>query len=106
MSVDAVESAWKESRSPEERDDISSFVWRRPDRFRLGNVAWETGLDYSESHRWVTVYPEDYLFARAVYDELWSVRKPVFRLNDIIKLTSNRPDIPALNGHLLGPRPV
>lgn len=104
MSADTVESAWKESKTPEERDHISSFVWQRPDRFRVGNVAWETGLNYSESHRWVTVYPEDYLFARAVYDELWSVRRPVFRLNDIIKLTSNRPDLPALNAHLLGPR--
>jgi len=102
MSADALESAWKESHSPEERNHVASFVWKRPDRFRVGNVTWETGLDYSESHRWVTVYPEDYQFARAVYDELWSVRRPVFRLNDIIKLTSSRPDLPALNAHLLG----
>ncbi len=54
------------------------------------------------SHRWCVEYPEDYQFARAVFDELWSVRRPVFTLKEILNLTLARPDIARINAHLAG----
>ncbi len=48
----ALETAWREARRPLEREHTTPFLWENPDRFRIGNVTWETGQDYSMSHRW------------------------------------------------------
>ena len=102
VTADSLEAAWKESRKPFQREHITPFIWDQPGRFRIGNVKWETGADYSMSHRWLVEHPEDYTFARAVYDELWTVRNPIFTMNDILELTGRRQDLFAINSHLAG----
>jgi spore coat polysaccharide biosynthesis protein SpsF len=102
MPFGVLETAWHEATKSYEREHTTPFIWERPERFRLGNVTWETGLNYSMSHRWTIDYPEDYQFIKAVYDELWSEQKPVFSLQDILDLLSARPDIAALNARYAG----
>lgn len=102
VPLSVLATAWKEAIHPREREQISPFFCERRDRFRIGNVEWESGLNYSRTHRWTVDYPEDYEFVSAVYDELWSVRKPVFSLRDILNLLAQRPDIAARNAHLAG----
>src|SRR5262249_10819750 len=100
MPVAVLETAWREAVEPHEREHTTPFIWERPDRFRLNNVVWETGRDYSTTHRWTIDYPEDYQFLAAVYDELWSEARPMFSLEDVLSLVERRPDIAALNaGH-------
>ncbi|MGB2957263.1 MAG: glycosyltransferase family protein [Bacteroidota bacterium] len=102
MTFSSLEMSWKEARKDFEREHTTPFIWERPDRFRIGNVVWETGLNYSMSHRWTVDYPEDYEFAKAVYSELWTDEKPVFSLHDILDLLAKRPDIVALNSRYAG----
>jgi len=80
-----------------EREHTTPFIWERPERFRLRNVAWESGLDWSMSHRFTIDYPEDYAFIAAVYDHLWTANRPAFTLEDIIALLDARPDLLAIN---------
>lgn len=101
MPIEALETAWREARRPLEREHTTPFFWENPDRFRLGNVEWDAGLDYSMSHRWTIDYPEDYEFINAVYEALY-FDKPAFGLNDILRLLEQRPDIARLNAHLAG----
>ena len=101
MPFGALETAWREARRPLEREHTTPFFWENPDRFRLANVTWDTGLDYSMSHRWTIDYPEDYSFIGAVYDVLHPA-KPDFGLHDILNLLTRRPDIAQLNAHLAG----
>jgi spore coat polysaccharide biosynthesis protein SpsF len=98
MTMAALETAWKEAKKPHEREHTTPFLWDQPERFSIHNVAWETGLDYSMSHRFTIDYPEDYDFIRAVYDELY----PRFSLQDILDLLQRRPDIYALNQKYAG----
>lgn len=97
-----LETAWREADRSFEREHTTPFIWERPERFRLGNVAWETGRDLSMTHRLTVDHPEDYAFVAAVYEALWTPRRPVFRLADILALLESRPDVPALNAHLAG----
>jgi spore coat polysaccharide biosynthesis protein SpsF len=102
MSFQVLETAWLDAGKSFEREHTTPFIWERPERFRLGNVAWDTGLDYSMSHRWTIDYEADYQFIKAVYDELWSAARPVFSINEILEMLTRRPDLAAINARYAG----
>jgi len=84
-----------------ELEHTTPYIWERPDEFRIGNVEWETGLDYSMSHRFTIDYREDYEFIKAVYDELYE-KNNMFGLEDILKLIEEKPEIMELNKKYAG----
>ncbi|NTV46421.1 MAG: NTP transferase domain-containing protein, partial [Chlorobiales bacterium] len=51
ITMAALETAWRESSLELERQHTTPFIWEHPERFRMLNVEWETGLNYSMSHR-------------------------------------------------------
>jgi spore coat polysaccharide biosynthesis protein SpsF len=102
MPMAALTTAWREADRPHEREHTTPFLWDRPGRFRIANVRWETGLDYSMSHRFTIDYPEDYALVSAVYDALWSAGSPPFGLPAILELLAARPDLCALNRRYAG----
>ena len=101
MTLEALATAWREATRPLEREHTTPYLWENSDRFRLGNVLWETGRDYSKSHRWTIDYEEDYQFIRAVYDALYPVN-PRFGLGDILAYVAGHPDVAALNSAYAG----
>lgn len=94
LPMDVLAQAHLEAMMPWEREHTTPFVWDQPRRFRVKNVRWETGLDYSATHRLTIDYPEDYRLIRAVYDHLWTPEDPVFRLAQILELLQD----PAIRG--------
>jgi spore coat polysaccharide biosynthesis protein SpsF len=96
MSFAALECAWKEAKKDYEREHTTPFIWENPELFGIGNVEWETGLDYSTSHRWTIDFAEDYEFIRRVYEELYN-KKNNFGLNDILSLLKQKPEIAEIN---------
>jgi spore coat polysaccharide biosynthesis protein SpsF len=102
MSMAALAAAWREAEKPMEREHTTPFIWERPERFRLANVAWDDTegtappRDYSMSHRWTLDYPEDYAFIRQVYEALYPIN-PEFGLDDILGLLEGRPELAAIN---------
>lgn len=102
MTMAALEAAWREAAQPFEREHTTPFIWDNPERFRIGNVTWETGLDYSLTHRWTIDYIEDYLLIETVYDELWSAARPFFSLQDVLSLMAARPELAAINARYRG----
>src|SRR5262249_43535778 len=93
---------WVEATEAHEREHTTPFIWERRDRFRIHHIAWETGLDYSSTHRWTIDYFEDYQFLAAVYRALWSETCPIFPLSDVLSLLETRPDVAALNACHVG----
>jgi spore coat polysaccharide biosynthesis protein SpsF len=102
IPLSVLETAWREATRPLEREHTTPFLWEHPERFRIGNVEWETGLDYSINHRWTIDYPEDYAFLSAVYDALWSPERPVFSLSEILEFLDRNPSVAALNARYAG----
>lgn len=96
MAFSALETAWAESVDPVEREHTTPFLWRRPSRFRLGHVAWETGLDLSESHRLTLDYPEDLELIRRIHEAL-SPRGPDYSLDDILGFLARNPGVHRIN---------
>jgi spore coat polysaccharide biosynthesis protein SpsF len=102
MSMAALASAFREAAAPHEREHTTPFLWDQPSRFRLGNVAWPTGLDYSSSYRMTLDYAEDYALIAAVYQALWRKDRPIFSLDDVLRLLAERPALRQLNAAYAG----
>ncbi len=101
MSAAALETAWIEAKRDLEREHTTPFLWENPERFRVHNVTWETGLDYSMTHRWTIDYEKDYQFIKAVYDALY-LQNPLFGLDEVLELLKQRPDVAMLNAKYAG----
>ncbi|MCW5846160.1 MAG: glycosyltransferase family protein [Anaerolineae bacterium] len=101
IAMEALATAHREAARPLEREHTTPFLWENPHRFRIGNVTWETGLDYSMSHRWTIDYKEDYHFIAAVYDGLFG-DDPLFGLEDILNFLATHQEVAALNSRYAG----
>ena len=101
MPLNILENAWKNASKDFEREHTTPYIWEHPERFRIGNVEWETGLDFSMTHRMTIDYPEDYKFIKAVYDKLYSGEK-MFTLCDIMLMLDRHPELLALNSKYAG----
>ncbi|HEY3257083.1 MAG TPA: hypothetical protein VGJ91_24165, partial [Polyangiaceae bacterium] len=102
MTFAALERAFHAASRSFEREHTTPFIWEHPELFRIGNVRWETGLDYSKSHRFTVDHPEDLLFVSRVYDELCTSERPIFRLADILELLEAKPELRKLNARYCG----
>ena len=65
VGADVLRIAIAEAADPDEREHVMPFVYRRPSRFRLGNVA--SGLDLGDT-RWVVDMADDLANVRAIVD--------------------------------------
>lgn len=101
MTFEALKKAWQEASRPLELEHTTPYFWENPDKFRLANVTWETGLDYSMSHRFTIDYYEDYLFIKRVFEELYP-QNPAFSLEDILLLLQEKPEIFEINQQFAG----
>jgi spore coat polysaccharide biosynthesis protein SpsF len=102
VPIDVLETAWNEATQPYEREHTTPFIWERPERFRLHNVTWESGRDYSRTHRWTIDYAEDFRFLQAIYDALWTETRPIFSMVDVLSLLEASPEIAAINACHVG----
>jgi spore coat polysaccharide biosynthesis protein SpsF len=96
FSVAALDAAHVEARDPAEREHVTPFIWLRPDRFRLANVAHE--LDLS-AHRWTVDTEEDFELIRRMLEALRDQGLD-FDLADCIALLARNPDWRQLNAHV------
>jgi len=101
MTMDCIERTWKAATRQLELEHTTPYIWENPEKFRIGNVMWDTGKDYSMSHRFTIDYQADYEFIKTVFGELYPA-KPGFLCDDILKLLEKRPDIYEINAEYSG----
>jgi spore coat polysaccharide biosynthesis protein SpsF len=101
FSFEALEFAWKNATKDYEREHTTPFFWENKDVFSVGNVLWESGMNFSSTHRWTIDFPEDYEFIRKIYEELYT-KNSSFSLNDILNLLKQKPEIAQINQQYLG----
>jgi spore coat polysaccharide biosynthesis protein SpsF len=90
IAVSALEDAWAEARASDEREHVTLFLYRRPQRFRLARLQAPADLG---AERWTIDYPEDLEFVRAVYERLG----PEASVGDVLALLAREPALRALN---------
>ena len=66
FSKKVLDKAWKETILMEDREHVTSYIWKNPEKFKLVGVEWAGG-DYSHIRLTVDTM-EDYRRARRLYD--------------------------------------
>lgn len=94
MRADALRRAAAETADPYDREHVTPFLYRNPDRFRLAGHAQDA--DEGEV-RWTVDRPDDLEFVRAVYDGLYA-DDPDFNSDAIRAFVRSRPDLAMLGG--------
>jgi spore coat polysaccharide biosynthesis protein SpsF len=93
MTFDALQAAWREADSPVEREHVTPFIVRRPERFRQGSVDSATDLS---AMRWTVDEPRDFEFVSRVYEALYPSNS-AFTTEDILALLRQRPELLEIN---------
>lgn len=101
MTMQCLEKTWTEAKRQLEWEHTTPYIWENQDKFRIGNVVWDTGNDYSMTHRFTIDYLADYEFIKAVFEALYP-KKPDFSCDDILALLQKRPDIYQINAAYSG----
>ena len=93
FSLAALEEAWKNGSLKSEREHVTPYITGHPEKFNLANLSNEKNLS---DLRWTVDEPEDFDFARAVYERLYQ-RNPRFGMNDILALLDDDPQLGRIN---------
>lgn len=92
----ALQRAAAEAVLPAEREHVTLYLRRHPDRFRIAVLRGDRDLSHL---RWTVDEPADFAFVEAVYRRLYPAR-PDFRTPDILALLAAEPDL-AGNAHIM-----
>lgn len=90
MRAGVLQTACLEAEEAYEREHVTAFIYRRPDRFQLGFLSQETDLSQL---RWTVDYPADLAFVREVYRVLLPTR-PAFSMEDVLALPVRSAPLP------------
>jgi spore coat polysaccharide biosynthesis protein SpsF (cytidylyltransferase family) len=93
FSYAALETAWKEARLASEREHVTPYIWKNPNKFRLANVENDVDLSYL---RWPVDEKEDLEFVRQVYKHLYK-EGHIFYMKDVLGLLEKYPDLKQIN---------
>ncbi len=85
----------KVSADPAEREHVTLGVYRRPERYLLGNFAGEPDLS---ALRWTVDTADDLAFVTAVYEALYPTN-PHFEMADVLALLERRPALSRTTAH-------
>ena len=88
MTREALLTAAAEARAADEREHVTLFINRRPERFALAQV--DQAADEGDL-RWTVDRPDDLEFVSAVYDALYEAN-PEFTSDDVRAFVRANPD--------------
>ena len=90
FTVAALEQAWREADDPYEREHVTPYLWRRPERFPAATLECERDLG---SERWTVDHAADLELVRAVYAQL---AEP-FGWREVLAVLERDPSLRRLN---------
>lgn len=96
LPLATLETVTREAHEPADREHVTRFVWRQPERFRIGSITDDE--DHSDL-RWTVDVAEDLELVRRVYRDLLP-RSPRFDYCELIKHAQAHPDVHAANRHV------
>jgi spore coat polysaccharide biosynthesis protein SpsF len=80
-----LEVAAREATDPFEREHVTAFFYRRPERFKIANLECDPPMG---ELRWTVDTSEDYSFVQGVYEALYAAN-PAFTSEDVANLTGH-----------------
>jgi spore coat polysaccharide biosynthesis protein SpsF len=101
MKMSALQRAWLEADSLEEREHTTPYIYNNPHLFKCVNTVWKSGLSLADTYRFTIDYKEDYELIKCVYEHLYPINSS-FSVQDIIDFLDNNPSIKELNKKYIG----
>jgi len=96
FSYKCLSEAFHEAVDKPEREHVTPFIYRRPERYRLANVSY---MKSCGDYRWTVDTNEDYELIRLMIEELYP-GNPNFSLEDALDAVERHPEWRLLNAHV------
>lgn len=95
FTFSALQRAWHEAALSSEREHVTPYIWKHPERFLLGGIGGETDLSH---HRWTVDEPCDLEFIRALWQRLPNRGVPA--LDQVLGVLQRHPELLRINAGL------
>jgi spore coat polysaccharide biosynthesis protein SpsF (cytidylyltransferase family) len=99
FSFPALEDSWREAMLPSEREHVTQFIQKHPERF--ATESWTHGAEDNSSMHFSVDTEADFLLAESVYDHLYTPTK-TFTMHDVLALVAVEPELLAINAGATG----
>lgn len=93
FSFSAIEKAWNNASLASEREHVGPYIENNPHIFNILPIEL---FDNLQDQRWTLDEPNDYIFLKAVFEELYC-KKKIFLTQDILDLLAKKPDLLLIN---------
>ena len=97
VRAEALETAYTEATHPFEREHVTPFIWRRPERFVMVDV---TAADDHSHLRWTVDTPQDLGLIERVYEALHPT-EPDFCYERVLRLFREHPELARINADVV-----
>jgi spore coat polysaccharide biosynthesis protein SpsF len=87
FSFNALEKAWNETSNDFDREHVTPYFYKNPNKFSIGNVIQEKN---QSNYRWTIDYNEDLELVKYIANNI--IKKPILT-NDIINLIIKNPNL-------------
>lgn len=93
FTFQALEQAWQEAELTTDREHVTPFIYRQPERFSLGSLRCDQDL---AALRWTVDHPEDLEFVTKVFEALYP-DSGIFSMWNVLELLEHRPELAQIN---------
>jgi len=93
FTFNALERAWKEAGLSSEREHVTPYIYKHPEKFRLLNVEHEPDLS---SKRWTVDEEKDFEFVKRIYGGLYKKNR-LFGMEETLGFLEKNPGIEKIN---------
>ena len=93
MSFNALEIAWKNAKTPDEREHVTPYIYLNPEKFHIKILHHDSNLS---NLRWSLDYERDLTVIREIIKNI--PHRPIL-MDDIIKFLNDNPNIRDYNQH-------
>ncbi|RJF98622.1 cytidylyltransferase domain-containing protein [Noviherbaspirillum saxi] len=97
FSFRVLEEAYREASAEPEREHVTPFIYLRPERYGIGQLAYPRDLS---GHRWTVDTAEDFELIRLIIEALYP-GNPEFGLEDIAEKLNENPHWALINAHVV-----
>lgn len=95
MKYEALEESWKEANLQSEREHVTQFIRKRPERYNIKNL--ECPIDGIGDKRWTLDEDRDYAMIKRIYEHFLTKGKEDFLTEEILAFLEEHPEVEALN---------
>ena len=96
FSFKALQEAFLEATALPDREHVTPFIYRQPQRYSLANVNYSENQSH---HRWTVDTPEDFELIKRIIEAIYP-NLPGFTLRDCLNLLQNNPEWLTINAHV------